>query len=203
MLALLVTAGALLVSVRAFAQDEAPTLALLPAVVHSSESPNYLRRGLQDMLASRFDQGGVFKVIRVEDPRKATTRLEDALEVARDVEADFVLFGSFTRFGAGASLDMQAAATAEGIEGETLREIFVHSGSMGEVIPDLVDLVGKVTRFAVTDYVPPASSEEDAAGGSARTQPARIANTVEDLQNRVAELEAAIAGLQAAAPASP
>jgi len=189
---------ALVWSVAAIAQEGKPSIALLPAVVHSSENPEYLRQGLSDMLSSRFTQADDFVVIGIEDPRKATTRLDKALEVGREAGADFVLFGSFTRFGAGASLDMQAARTAEGVEGETLREIFVHSGSMGEVIPDLVDLVGKVTRFAIADYVPTSPDTPVTGGGRAASQA-----SVEELQKRIAALEAALTALQEGAPASP
>jgi len=190
----------LLLCGNAWAAEGKPSIALLPSVVHSSENPEYLRKGLSDMLFSRFTQADDFEVIRVEDSRKATTRLVKALEVGREVGADFVLFGSFTRFGAGASLDMQAARTAEGVEGETLREIFVHSGSMGEVIPDLVDLVGKVTRFAIADYTPP--GREDPAGAPrARSDPSQA--RLDELLKRVAALEAAVAQLEASGPASP
>ncbi len=139
--------------------DAKPTLLILPVVVHSSESPAYLREGLLDMLSTRFMQGGVFEVRLVENAEKATTLLPEALATGREAGTDFVLFGSFTRFGEGASLDMQAASTVPGEEDETLREIFVHSGSIGEVIPDLDNLVGKVTRFAVRDFQPVANSE--------------------------------------------
>ena len=171
-------------------------IALLPVVVHSAESPEYLRRGLADMLSSRFEQAGVFRVIRIDDPAKSTTRLAQALEVGREVGADFVLFGSFTRFGAGASLDMQAAATAASHGGETLREIFVHSGSIGEVIPDLEDLVGKVTRFANAEYTPREAVSTGPPG------PSRGQGAIDDLRERVGELERMVQELRDASPAT-
>ncbi len=192
-LLLLVLSAALIASaagpVRA---QERLSIALLPVVVHSAESPDYLRWGLADMLSSRFEQAGAFRVIRVDDSAKSTTRLSEALELGREVGADFVLFGSFTRFGAGASLDMQAAATAHGESGETLREIFVHSGSIGEVIPDLEDLVGKVTRFANADYTP---SEASAAGPS---HPSTAGSGSRELAKRVATLEKLVQDLRKA-----
>lgn len=174
-----------------------PKLLLLPVVVHSSESPDYLRAGLADMLASRFIQAGNFEVTLLDDPRKATTRIPTALAIAREEGADFVLFGSFTRFGEGASLDMQAAATAEGEDGETLREIFVHSGSIGEVIPDLKDLVGKVTRFAIPEYTPaPAAVAANPAPAGRRD------DNGSELRRRVAALEQAVRALEQASSAN-
>ncbi|MAJ60472.1 MAG: hypothetical protein CBC48_10970 [bacterium TMED88] len=180
------------------AQDEVevqakPKLLLLPIVVHSSENPAYLREGLSDMLVTRFIQEDNFEVIWADDASLATTHLERAIEEGRAQQANFVLFGSFTRFGEGASLDMQAASTAEGQQGATLREIFVHSGSIGEVIPDLKDLVGKVTRFAIPQYRPGSPVTESAAAPDSRVN-------LLDLQRRVSALEEA---LQPAGPAGP
>lgn len=138
-------------------------IALIPVVVHSSEDPGYLRAGLRDMLVSRLEQGGTLEVALVKDPGRATTDLNEALVTARELQADFVLFGSFTRFGQGASLDMQCAAT-QGVDGRPpLRQIFVHSGDIAAMIPDLDELVGKVARFVgqfgaeVAAGAPPAS----------------------------------------------
>ena len=185
----------------AFAQDteegpSKPTLLLLPIVVHSSENPGYLREGLSDMLVTRFIQEDNFNVVRVDDASLATTHLDRAVEEGRELKANFVLFGSFTRFGEGASLDMQAASTAEGEQGATLREIFVHSGSIGEVIPDLKDLVGKVTRFAIPQYRPGSAVSQ---GGAAAEPGVNLL----DLQRRVSALEQALpsVGPAGAAPA--
>ena len=170
--------------------QEKPKILLLPVVVHSAESPGYLRRGLSDMLMARFQQGDQFELIEVEGPELATTSLEKAVEVARGVGADFVLFGSFTRFGEGASLDMHAAATAEPSEDSGLREIFVHSGQIGEVIPDLDDLVGKVTRFAIDDFTltPTPPNGEGASSAEPRVSLAELQRRVERLEQRLEAL---------------
>jgi TolB-like protein len=184
--------------------QEKPTLALLPVVVHSSENPAYVQQGLADMFKSRFDREGVFSVIELDDDKYATTKVEAALETARDVGAQYVLFGSFTRFGAGASMDMQVASTTPGDDGAPMREIFVHSGTMGEVIPDLTDLVGKITRFAVSDYTPPEDTTQGPAPSPLFAPPsAAPSEEISDLISRVKALEDALEELQDAAPASP
>ena len=175
------------------AEPEKPVLLLLPIVVHSSENPAYLREGLSDMLVTRFIQEDNFEVIQADDRSLATTHLPTAVREGRSLNADFVLFGSFTRFGEGASLDMQAASTAEGEQGAPLREIFVHSGSIGEVIPDLKDLVGKVTRFGIPDYRPGVGSP---VGGEA----APSGESLRDLQRRVSALEQALQNMQPVGP---
>ena len=197
----LACAAVVAASSAAWAQDEAAEvaphrikLALLPMVVHSNERADYLRQGLSDMLTARFTRENVVDVIPVDDERKATIDLDTALETARDLGADFVVFGSFTRFGQGASLDVQTAAIAEGPDGDTLREIFVHSGSIGEVIPDLDDLVGKVTRFAIGEYVPVGFGPGINAAEAGPAGPSRA-----DLLRRIEALEGQMQAVQGAA----
>lgn len=171
-------------------------LAVLPIVVHSADDPDYLRNGLADMLSSRLEQSGAFKVIRIDDVSLATTRLPEAIETAKDHGAQFVLFGSFTRFGSGASLDMQCSSTDPDFETDPLREIFVHTGSVGEVIPDLDELVGKVGRFAIPGFgLQPAvaSAPPAASGGSAAAA----------LEARIRALEKAVAALEASEAVGP
>jgi hypothetical protein len=168
--------------------DDIPTLLLLPIVVHSSEDPEYVRDGLADMLTARFARIGALELIRPADPERGTTDLAQALKLARKVGADFVLYGSFTRFGQGASLDVQCSPTDETMARAPLREIFVHSGSIGEIIPDLDELAGKVSRFAKGEIIAPAE-----IAASARGAPA--AQSIEELVSRIEALEAAITEL--------
>ncbi len=169
----------------AHAADGTPKLLLLPIVVHSAEDPAYLRDGLSDMLAARFSRIGALELVRPADSEEGTTDLDEALELGRKAGADFVLFGSFTRFGKGASLDVQCSPTDESEGRVPLREIFVHSGSIGEIIPDLDELAGKVSRFARGELISPAALAPDgfASAGSPGTQ---------ELIDRIEALEAAI-----------
>lgn len=175
--------------------ETAPRLLLLPIVVHSSEDPDYLRAGLSDMLASRFERIGALELERAEIDGRGTTDPDAALALARKRGADYVLYGSFTRFGKGASLDVQCAPVskaADGPEQEPLREIFVHSGSIGEIIPDLDELAGKVSRFARGEVVDDGSPAAFGGGAAVATG---SADQIRSLTDRVAALEAAIAEL--------
>lgn len=171
--------------------EERPSILLLPVVVHSSESPGYLRNGLSDMLMARFQQADQFELMQATDPALATTDPDEAIEEARNRGADFVLFGSFTRFGEGASLDMHAASASPANPEGGLREIFVHSGRIGEVIPNLDDLVGKVTRFAIDDFVP-----REAGANAQDLAPAPAPGSRADLRLRIRKLEQAVEKLQ-------
>lgn len=168
--------------------DAEPKLLLLPIVVHSAEDPEYLRNGLSDMLSARFARIGALELLRPDDPDQGTTKLARALELGREAGADFVLYGSFTRFGQGASLDVQCSPTDEGKRREPLREIFVHSGSIGEIIPDLDELAGKVSRFAMGENVSPASPAPGAFGALAPVGNAELLGRIEALEAALFEI---------------
>lgn len=173
----------------ALAADPAPKLLLLPILVHSAEDPTYLREGLGDMLTARLERIGALNLVAPDPNMQGTTQLARARELARRAGADYVLFGSFTRFGQGASLDVQCAPAAAGRGQGPLREIFVHSGSIGDIIPDLDELAGKVSRFAHGEAV--ASSP---AGG--RGAVAVSARDYQALLGRVSALEKSLADLE-------
>ena len=175
----------------------APRLLLLPVVVHSAEDPDYLRDGLADMLAARFDRIGALELVRSAPGARGTSDPERALGLARKAGVDFVLFGSFTRFGQGASLDVQCLPVSPaGAQREPLREIFVHSGSIGEIIPDLDELAGKVSRFARGEaIVKPASSPGVVLAPTAASAPAVDDAALGDLIVRIEALESALTEL--------
>jgi TolB-like protein len=165
-------------------------IVILPVVVHSTDSPDFLRAGLSDMLASRLSQVKDFSVIRIDDPAKATTDIAAAQNAARSSGAEYVLFGSFTRFGEGASLDLQCASVAAGENAS--RQVFVQAGTLGEIIPKLDDVAGRVAAYIESGgtNVPAVSAAPPRAADVSRTE-------VEDLRRRIDALEKA---QRAAAP---
>jgi outer membrane protein insertion porin family len=123
--------------------EERRTVAILPVVVHAVDQQAYLREGLADMLASRLGQRPGIGVIRVDDPAQATIEPDAARAAARAVGAQWVLFGSFTRFGEGASLDMLCLPVAA-IGDPGPRSIFVQSAEIADLIPRLDSLTERV-----------------------------------------------------------
>lgn len=176
------------------AAADKPRLLVLPVVVHSAEAPEYVRDGLADMLAARFARIGSLELVRPQSGGQGTTDHDRALALGRKAGADYVLFGSFTRFGQGASLDVQCAPVSEDKNRKPLREIFVHSGSIGEIIPDLDELAGKVSRYArgeVPGTPTPTGASVDNPDAAAAVGDASLA----DLTSRVEALEAALTEL--------
>ncbi len=174
------------------AAADAVRVAVVPVVVHSSEAgSDYLSQGLADMLSARLERSGDVTVVRTADG-KPSASLSAALKAGRGAGADFVLFGSFTQFGAGASLDLHCAqvAGAEDSDGAGPRRIFIQAGTVGEIIPKLEGLADKVTRY-VTGTEGPAPSPP---------QGAVDADHYDELMRRVEALERAVY-VEAAEPA--
>ncbi|MFP8879009.1 MAG: hypothetical protein VCE43_05835 [Myxococcota bacterium] len=160
-------------------------VAMLPVVVNSNDSETgYLSRGIADMLSARLERSGEIAIVRLED---GSTDQETAVEAASEVNASFVVFGSYTQFGDGASLDLRCAPV-DGVREEGARRVFIQAGSPGEIIPKLDDLSVRVTRYLVGAAVsaPPVSENSTRAATKPATQ------STGDLQRRVAELERVI-----------
>ena len=159
-------------------------IAILPVVVHSTDSPDFLRAGLSDMLASRLSQVKEIAVIRVDDPAQATTDIAAAQAAARATGAEYVLFGSFTRFGEGASLDLQCTSVTGGEN--AARQVFVQAGTLGEIIPKLDDVAGRVAAYVESGgtNAPAVSAPPPRAADVSRSE-------VDDLRRRIDALEKA------------
>lgn len=173
--------------------EERRSVAILPVVVHALEEQAYLREGLADMLASRLGQHPGIGVVRVNDPAKATLDADAARAAGRAAGAQWVLYGSFTRFGDGASLDMQCVpVAAPGDPGP--RSIFVQSGQIAELIPRLDGVAERVAAHVLgRDGAAPR-----AAGSAAGSE-------LDELRRRIDALErrAATAATPAPSPGTP
>src|SRR5262249_58820551 len=71
---------------------------------------------------------------------------------------------AFTQFGNGASLDLQCAKTQGGDAGGP-RRMFVQSGAIGDIIPKLDDVAGKIHLY-VTGGQATAPAAPAASGGT-------------------------------------
>jgi hypothetical protein len=156
--------GTILLAAAASAGDRT-RIVILPIVVHSAASnPSYVSRGISDMISSRLEQTGRVQVDRVDDPNAATTVLGKALELGKARGGDYLIFGAFTQFGEGASLDVHCLPLAVKNEAEAAaaRRIFISSGAMGDIIPKLDEIVDRVAMYTKvgptenTAGVPPA-----------------------------------------------
>ena len=200
-LARTVAAALPLLAVAAGAQPKL-RVAVLPVVVHSLEQQAYLQSGIADMLSTRLEQNPGLVVVRVRDAVQATTDGEAARKAARAAGADFVVYGSFTRFGDGASLDLRCLPVA-GAEGDDPRSVFVQSGSVGEIIPRLDDVADRVARYVTsgggTGTPAVGAGPAVAAGGAPPEALSDALSELDELRARVERLESLISGREGAA----
>jgi len=166
------------------AATERVRVALLPIVVHSNDSREYLQQGLSDMLVSRLGRDQRLGVIKVEDPAKATTAIDKAREAGHAESAEYVVFGSFTRFGEGASLDLSVAKVASDA---TPRQIFAHSDTLGGIIPMLDGVADKTTVYVLEGAPPGPAVAAGPTGASGNA--AGDGGDVQELRRRVEALE--------------
>jgi TolB-like protein len=177
----------------AFTASAAPLrVAVLPVVVHSaSGDTEYLSAGLSEMLSARLEQAGGIDVVQFESAARATTKGLVAAEAARSVGAEFVVFGAFTQFGDGASLDLRAARVdSENSDGEPeTHKVFVQSGTLGAIIPRLDDVAGRIVHFL--------RGNAGAAVAAASGEAPQSAASIGDLERRVEALERSVFPQQA------
>ncbi len=122
-------------------------VAILPVTIHSPENLGYIQEGLIDMLTSRVElQGRVavleksaVKKVLAENPGEIDT--EQARKIGQQLEADFVVYGSLTKLGDSASLDLKLVEVKEEKPGSS---VFVQSRKMEEIISRVDDLARKV-----------------------------------------------------------
>lgn len=174
------------------ATADSARVAILPIVVHTLEEPEYLKAGLADMLASRLGRAPGIAVVRVDGESAATTDPEAARQAGRDAGAEYVLFGSFTRFGDGASLDVKCLRVAGEGDGDA-RSIFIQSGSLGEVIPELDGLAEKVSRYVREGAPPSVAAASDGAGA---TSGADASGSIEAVRSELESLRARVQVLE-------
>jgi TolB-like protein len=92
-------------------ETDIKTVAVLPFEMHAPDSLAYLQDGLRDMLASRLAANGNVTIVDrsridglLQEPGKAIQQKE-AVELARQLDADYVVTGSLTSLGGSMSID--------------------------------------------------------------------------------------------------
>jgi hypothetical protein len=187
--------GAVSLGLPRAAQAEIIRVAMLPVAVNSSLSETgHLSAGLGDMVAARLEQNGQIVIIRLDEP--ATNR-EGAIAAGKKAGAEYVLFGSYTQFGDGASLDLRCAPVSGGGADEP-RRVFIQAGSASEIIPRLSVLSESVSRYLVGAAESP-DSPESPEGADATAPRAPDAASLADIEQRVEALERVIFAPPAAA----
>jgi TolB-like protein len=173
-------------------------VALLPLVVHSGEGRDYLQQGMTDMLVSRLGRERRIAVIPVEDAATATTDAAAARKTGDANHAAYVVFGSLTRFGEGASVDLAVASTAQA-EREP-RKIYVHAETMGALISLLDGAAERVAGAVLGGAEAPVAAGPDTASAASTSEVQELRRRVEALERAIFDSSTALP--KAAAPAA-
>src|SRR5262249_10371738 len=159
----------------------------------------YHRQGLSDMRVARLGRDQRLGVIKAEDPAKATTAIDKAREAGHAESAEYVVFGSFTRFGEGASLDLSVAKVASDA---TPRQIFAHSDTLGGIIP-MLDGVAEKTVVYVVEGAPSGPAVSAGPAGSAPSGGGAGGGGVPGLRRRVEALQHTVFSTHPVPPTHP
>jgi len=141
-------------------------VAILPVKIHSPENLEYMQEGLVDMLSSRVELEGRVAVLEKGPVKKAYDQvsgemnLENARKLGHMLEADFVVFGSLTKLGDSASLDLKVVEVKKEDPGSS---VFVQAKKMEEIIAGVDDLARKIDE-KILGYPLKPSVAEKAAG---------------------------------------
>ncbi len=124
------------------------TVAVLPFAVHSAENIDYVRQGIWDMLASRITVNEKIEVISKDTVLQAMKEKEgkdltlaDIYGLGKKMNADFVVYGSITKFGNSLSIDGKLIDIAAYKSTVT---IFTQSQGMDEVILKINDFARNI-----------------------------------------------------------
>ena len=129
-------------------------VALLPLSIHSPENLEYMREGLYAMFSSRVELEGRVTVLERAAVKKAVSQFpgeidsQTAQKIGEALGADFVVFGSVTKLGDSASVDLKVVD----VKGEKpASSVYVQARKMEEIIAQ-VDVIARKVDEKILGY---------------------------------------------------
>jgi TolB-like protein len=129
-------------------------VAILPITIHSPESLEYLREGVYAMFSSRVELEGRIMVLERAAVKKAVSQFsgeidsDAAKKLGETLGADFVVFGSLTKLGDSASLDLKVLD----VKGEKPpSSVYVQAKKLEEIIGQ-VDVLARQVDEKILGY---------------------------------------------------
>jgi TolB-like protein len=140
--------------------NQAKSVAVLPFTMHAPSSMSYMQDGLRDMLASRLATNGGVSIIEysavaplLQEPGEPMPQKE-AVELARQLAADYIVTGSLTSLGDSVSLDAQVLSSDASFEP---LNFYATAAQENEVIGAINQLAWDIAA-KVFDAEPPAAA---------------------------------------------
>lgn len=142
-------------------------VAILPVTIHSPENLDYMKAGLLDMLASRVELPGRIAVVEKSQVKKALSQItgeidtENAKKIGEILGVDYVIFGSLTKLGDSASLDLKLLSVKEE---KAANPVYVQAKKMEEIVARVDDLARQIDEQILGYPLTPAVAEKAAPG---------------------------------------
>jgi hypothetical protein len=171
----------LLSPIPAPAQENAGRVLILPLTIHAEKDLTFLNQGIMDMMASRISQSAT--VIRRTDLDPG----QDAVQMGRDLDADYVVTGSLTLFGNSASTDATLTAVDSG---EAALQFSQFGQSSGDVLMHINQFATQVSQFLTPRSAAPPRIAAPTAAAPAVMVP-QVAAPVQPLQPQPPSVAAA------------
>lgn len=156
----------LLTAYGALAAKGEKTVAVLPFSVHSAESIDYVKQGIWDMLSSRIAVTDKIEVISKDSILQAMKgkegkdlSIQDIYGLGKKMNADFIVYGSITKFGNSISIDGQLVDIAAN---KSTVSLFTQSPGMDEVIVKINDFARNIDN-QILGTVPPSFAAPQAS----------------------------------------
>jgi TolB-like protein len=140
-------------------------VALLPVTIHSPENLEYMREGLYAMFSSRVELEGRVMVMERAAVKRAVSEVpgeidsETAQKIGETLGADFVVFGSLTKLGDSASVDLKVLEVKGG---KPASPVFIQARKMEEIIAQVDVLARKVDEKILGYPLSPPPAERSA-----------------------------------------
>lgn len=156
----------LLTAYGALAAKGEKTVAVLPFSVHSAESIDYVKQGIWDMLSSRIAVTDKIEVISKDSILQAMKgkegkdlSIQDIYGLGKKMNADFIVYGSITKFGNSISIDGKLVDIAAN---KSTVSLFTQSPGMDEVIVKINDFARNIDN-QILGTVPPSFAAPQAS----------------------------------------
>ncbi|MGC8811237.1 MAG: FG-GAP-like repeat-containing protein [bacterium] len=140
-------------------------VAILPVVIHSPENLDYMKAGLLDMLSSRIELEGKISVVEKSQVKKAMSQIsgeidtENAKKIGEMLGVDYVVFGSLTKLGDSASLDLKLLKVKEE---KMPSPVYVQAKKMEEIVARVDELALNINEKILGYSLKPVMAEKPA-----------------------------------------
>jgi TolB-like protein len=154
---------------RAVSDKVVKKVAVLPFSMHTPSQLSYLQDGIRDMFTSRLSRQGQVQVFDKSVINQAVSGIksemssQDAMRIGKNLDADYVLFGSVTSLGQAVSIDAKMASVSGDREPLAL---YAQTKTLDEVIPKINLFAQEINQklFGRAPEQTVASSQDEDAG---------------------------------------